>query len=400
MTYLRPSLRQRLSLRLWAAVVLFALVTTAGAGQLSRKERALTAKEETIARQQLFTAWKDSVRTALEPSYLTKMLRIGGDSMKLAWTVYDSKPADGYALYISLHGGGGAPSQVNDSQWENQQRLYKPQHAVYLCPRGISDTWDLHFRPQSDDFYRQVIMMMVAYCDVNPDKVYLMGYSAGGDGVWRLAPRMADSWAAASMMAGHPGDVSLVNLRNLPFMIWCGEQDAAYDRNRQCEHRIAEMDSLHQDDRDGYLFEGHMQQGKGHWMDLTDVAAVPWMARHRRHAYPKKIVWLQTEVTKPHFYWISAPEEELQKGKEVRAEIDGNTITITKCDYSMLTISLNDQLVDLDKPVTVRYQGKKVFKGKVKRLRSTLRHTLYARNDPSYMFPSQLQVLLPRSYPE
>jgi len=378
-----------------SALVMLLAISTSALGATKKqpaKDRALTADEVVKSREMLLTTWKDSVRTALRTAYETKLVRIGPDSMKLAWTVYGNKPDDGYALYISLHGGGGAPSALNDSQWENQKRLYRPDHAVYLCPRGISDTWDLHFRPQSDSFYRQVIMMMVAHCDVNPDKVYLMGYSAGGDGVWRLAPRMADTWAAASMMAGHPGDVSLVNLRNLPFMIWCGELDAAYDRNKQCRDRIAQMDSLHQDDSDGYIFEGHLQQGKGHWMDLADAAAVPWMARYKRNPYPRKIVWRQADVVKPHFYWLSAPDDELKKDKEVRAYIEGNTIVITKCDYSMLTISLNDQLVDLNKPVKVEYLGKKVFKGKVKRLLSTLRSSLYTRNDPAYMFPAQLEV--------
>ena len=41
----------------------------------------------------------------------------------------------------------------------------------------------------------------------------VVGYSAGGDGVYQLAPRMADSWAAAAMMAGHPNGVSPLSLR-------------------------------------------------------------------------------------------------------------------------------------------------------------------------------------------
>jgi poly(3-hydroxybutyrate) depolymerase len=49
-----------------------------------------------------------------------------------------------------------------------------------------------------------------------------MGYSAGGDGVFQIAPRMADHWAAAAMMAGHPGDAAALNLRNLPFTIFMG----------------------------------------------------------------------------------------------------------------------------------------------------------------------------------
>ena len=67
---------------------------------------------------------------------------------------------------------------------------------------------------------------------VNPNRIYLMGYSAGGDGVYQLAPRMADRWAAASMMAGHPNDAKPDNLRNLPFGLFMGGKDGAYNRNK------------------------------------------------------------------------------------------------------------------------------------------------------------------------
>ena len=204
---------------------------------------AFSASAQTSDEQRLVDEWKDSVRTVFADAYRDKVLVNDSLTMKLDWKIYGPKPADGYALYISLHGGGGAPASLNDQQWENQKVLYQPQGAVYLCPRGITNTWDLHFRPEDDTFYRQIIMMMQAYCDVNPNKVYIMGYSAGGDGVWRLAPRMADHWAAVSMMAGHPGDVSLLNLRNTPFMIWCGQLDGAYERVQRCQERIAEMDS-------------------------------------------------------------------------------------------------------------------------------------------------------------
>ena len=35
-----------------------------------------------------------------------------------------------------MHGGGGAPKRVNDSQWENQKRLYKLDEGLYVSPRA------------------------------------------------------------------------------------------------------------------------------------------------------------------------------------------------------------------------------------------------------------------------
>lgn len=374
--------------KLFTTFLLAAMATSVFAG------KKMTAADAARYEHKLLTEWKDSVRQALNDTYNSHKMVIGSNTMPLHWSVFGEKPADGYALYISLHGGGGAPSELNDSQWENQKRLYHPKNAVYLCPRAITDTWNLHFVPEADAFYRNIIMMAEAMFDVNPNKVYVMGYSAGGDGVWRLAPRMADYWAAASMMAGHPGDVSLVNLRNVPFMIWCGELDTAYERDQRCKERIAEMATLHSQDPEGYINEGHIVKGKGHWMERQDSVAVDWMAQYQRNPYPKKIVWRQEEVTKPHFYWLSAPANEIERGKEVTATYEGNTINISKCDYTTLTVSLNDKMMNLDKPVTINYQGKTLFKGKVKRQASTMRQTLFERNDASYIFTAQIEVKL------
>ena len=338
--------------------------------------------------------WRDSVRTALAAAYRDHQLVIDSNTMPIWWTIYGEQPADGHSLYISLHGGGGAPKETNDQQWDNQKRLYQPAEGVYLCPRAITNTWDLHFRPESDAFYEAIIQMAVAYLNVNPDKVYLMGYSAGGDGVWREAPRMADHWAAASMMAGHPGDVSLLSLRNLPFMIWCGGEDSAYDRNKVCAERIAEMDALQAADPEGYIHEGHIVAGKPHWMDGVDAAAVPWMAKYVRNPYPKRVVWCQGDEMKEYFYWLGIPLSEAKKGSVLRADVAGNTVTIGECDYSKVRIYLNDKLVDLSKPVVVLHGGKTLFEGKPAVSEALRRTTLFTRNDLSYSFPCCIEVEL------
>lgn len=338
--------------------------------------------------------WRDSVHTALSYAYQDEVLKIGDKKMPIWWKTFGNKPAGGRSLYISLHGGGGAPASTNNQQWNNQKRLYEPAEGVYLCPRAITDTWDLHFRPESDGFYEQIIQMAVVFLDVNPDKVYIMGYSAGGDGVWRLAPRMADHWAAASMMAGHPGDVSLLPLRNLPFMIWCGAEDSAYKRNEECAARIKELDELQAKDPEGYIHSGHIVPGKPHWMDGEDRAAVPWMAKYTRNPYPNKVVWVQGDVNKEYFYWLGIPLSEAKKGSKLIADIDGNTINIGDCDYSKVRIYLNEKMVDLSQPVKVVHEGNTLFEGTLTPSDALRKKTLYTRNDFSYSFPCMVEVTL------
>ncbi|MBQ5626816.1 MAG: alpha/beta hydrolase [Bacteroidaceae bacterium] len=321
-------------------------------------------------------------------------LTIANDSIKLACAcrVFGMTPKDGRSLYISMHGGGECPKEVNDEQWMNQIYLYEPFEGVYVAPRAPWNTSDLWHRKGLDELLEDVIRACVVFEGVNPNKVYLLGYSAGGDGVWRVAPRMADKWAAASMMAGHPGESSQVNLMNTPYMIWMGEHDHYYDRNILAKEKAQVMDSLAAAHPGKYIHSNNIIEGKGHWMDRVDTAAIGWMAQYRRMPYPKQVVWRQERVTREHFYWLTAPADEVEQGKTVIANIDGNTINIEQCDYSKLTIYLNDRLVDLDKKVTIRYKGKKIARIKPSRTIAALHSSLSLRNDRSYAFPCIVDV--------
>lgn len=366
-------------------------------GELLQQKFALTSLTTDEVEEAMImcdTLWRKDVREKYQDVWQKQVFISENLKMYFGGAVYGVMPEDGRSLYISMHGGGSAPASVNDQQWQNQVNLYQPQEGVYIAPRAPWNDWNMWFKPELDELFGMLIESAVAQWNVNPDKVYLLGYSAGGDGVWRLAPRMADHWAAASMMAGHPGEAAQVNLRNLPYMIWMGEQDAAYNRNRLAAQRGGVLDSLQQKDPDGYIHETHIVAGKGHWMDRADTAAISWMAQYRRNPYPDKIVWRQEEVTKPMFYWLQAPAEELKHGAMVVASYKNNVVTVLECDYSSLKIYLNDKMVDLDKPVRVEYHGKTLFKGKVKRTLASLIQTLNVRGDIRFMFPASVEVKL------
>lgn len=58
-------------------------------------------------------------------------------------------------------------------------------------------------------FFDIIIKAFVLKDIVNPNKIFISGYSAGGDGIYHLAPMMADWVAGAAMMAGHPNSVEI-----------------------------------------------------------------------------------------------------------------------------------------------------------------------------------------------
>jgi poly(3-hydroxybutyrate) depolymerase len=284
-------------------------------------------------------------------------VRAAGKDLKVYERTFGEAPANGHSLWISMHGGGGAPARVNDGQWNNQIELYQPREGIYVAPRAPTNTWNLWHEGHIDDLFDRLIENYVVDRGVDPNRVYLLGYSAGGDGVYQLAPRMADRFAAASMMAGHPNGVPVDGLRNLPFMIWMGANDGAYKRNEQAAAYGDKLDALAQTDPGGYVHETHIVAGKGHWMDREDRAALPWMAQYTRDPWPKKVVWRQSGRLHDRFYWLSVPAGSAQGGQQARAEVDGQKITIESEGISKLRLRLHDDLVDLDAPVKITWNG-------------------------------------------
>jgi pimeloyl-ACP methyl ester carboxylesterase len=354
--------------------------------------KSLSKVEASEVAKLLFSHKQQLIREKYGKQWEEKQLREGKYVMKFDYRIFGDKPADGRSLYISMHGGGNTSDSVNNKQWSNQIRLYEPKEGVYLAPRSAVNDWNMWCQPHVDTLFDRIIQLAVAYMDVNPDKVYLMGYSAGGDGAYRMAPRLADRWAAAAMMAGHPGDVSPLNLRNTGFSLWMGEKDNAYNRNTEALRFGRLMDSLHQADTKGYIHETHIVPERGHWMNKADTVAVPWMAKFRRNAIPQKIVWRQDDTPHESFYWLSVPLNEIQKGKQIIVEYFDNTFTILKNDYKTLKIGVNDSMIDFSKPVKVIENGKVVFNKKVMRKTEDIYYSIEKRSDPSLIFSAFIKI--------
>ena len=315
--------------------------------------------------------------------------------MKFDFIVFGEKPKNGRSLFISMHGGGGAPPKVNESQWRNQMRLYKPKEGIYLCPRAPTDTWNLWHQSHIDPLFDRLIENLIIFEGVDPERVYLMGYSAGGDGVYQLAPRMCDRFAAAAMMAGHPNESSPLGLRNLPFALQVGANDGSYGRNKVAAVWGTKLVDLRDDDPKGYDHFVKIHEGKGHWMNLEDSVAVPWMAKRTRNRLPEKIVWKQDDVTHGRSYWVALPPEEVKARQLIMVSREGQQFNVDKADgIGTLCILLNDEMIDFAEPVTVRFGGKKVHEGKVSRSIAAISRTMIERGDPGLIFSAILNVKL------
>src|SRR5437764_73110 len=82
------------------------------------------------------------------PTRWSPRKQVGLDKHLSAYTVraVGTRPTNGWPLFIAMHGGGGAPKELNDSQWEQMKRYYKDHSEeggyLYLALRAPNDTWN------------------------------------------------------------------------------------------------------------------------------------------------------------------------------------------------------------------------------------------------------------------
>ena len=299
-----------------------------------------------------------------------------------------------HTLWITLHGGGQTTTEENDKNWRGYYGRYEfPPGSINVAPRAPADSWDMWHIPEVDGLLDRLIADMVSQRDVDPNHVYLIGYSAGGDGVYQLAPRLADRFAAAGMCAGHPNDVTPESLRNLPFFLYMGGEDAAFHRNTVVREFSAKIDLLQAADPDGYSHRLTVYPGLPHNMQSREAEMIPRMLPLARDPWPKRVVWKQSaRGTHSRFYWLERPAGAVQPGELYTAHVDGQTITIEEPASGKLTLRLCDALLDLDHPVRVVAQGRTLFEGTVPRSIAAITQSLSERADPKAAATALLPV--------
>ena len=258
-----------------------------------------------------------------------------------------------YPLDITLHGGGEGEPEGNDSQWFMMYDYYREavHSGIYVACRGITDTWDLHFRPESYPLYDRLIKAMIHMYDADPNRVYLLGFSAGGDGVYQIAARMTDRFAAANMSSGHPNGMSLRNLLNCPFSIQVGVRDYYSEDALRCV-RGAEYEQVltgyHELLEEGYEHQVLVHVPEGHNYDdyssghesevLADPAAFadPAIVEGMLHSFEEAYDTIVGQEDSGLSYYPA----------EVNPAFDDAVRRIVKEDFNLEITSVNTSAVD------------------------------------------------------
>lgn len=405
-------------------------VQTSTPAETNQEEPVKTVHEQMAAlRQQVYDAYVASVVSdpargqELKKNQIT-YVTVKNRKMKVETKVTGKMPEGGYPIFIVLHGGGSDPTgEMNESQWSGMAGRYINGGAgIFVSCRAIEDTWNCHSVDGAFAFYDRILEDAVLFLNGNPNKAYVVGYSAGGDGVYQIAPRMADRFAAANMTAGHPNGISPINLYHTPMFLQVGELDSAYGRNTETVKYSQQLDQLQNDAGDGYIHGVFVHVNKEHgvvgdnarqkqtvvddtaaWLKAGGASgvggtqsvlthAVALMTRYTRDPVPTRVIWdLSTRTPAARgvnsFYWLSAPVSVKSGVLDISYDKTANAVTVNRCTVKAgkITVYLNEDMVDFSRPLTFVCGGKTSTVTLTPK-QSVMEKTLQERGDYNFIF--------------
>lgn len=395
--------------------------------------------------------WKDYLKDVqnlvdLKKEFDVRALKFEDKIMRFSLNTIGVEPKDGYPLYIALHGGGQGPSIFNDFQWRDMQTYYlaSVKTGIYIATRGITDTWKLHWEDKSFPLYDKLIESAILFNHVDPNKIYILGFSAGGDGVYQITPRMAARFAAANMSAGHHNWVTFDNLHNTPLLLQVGELDSAYDRNKVAVENYLILNGLANKYGSGFIHNVFVHYKGSHnswrdndptyspqviiknpeaWLkqgdrstDSINTNAIDWMSHYTRNPLAEKIVWdlsvgaesrtYQTgallnhseKLAKPYelFHWLDVSQNLVYpKSGKLVVEISKteNAIKVLKVkDVTKFRVLLNPNLLDLNKAISVFVNNQLIGTVTAKEELSVMKRTLLERSDKNEIYDAEIML--------
>lgn len=335
------------------------------------------------------------------------------------------KPADGWPLYLYMHGSG-----AKEREWAT---------GYIICSR-FKDAPSLYFIPQipnEGSYYRwwqraklfaweRLLRQSFLNDEVNANRIYLFGISEGGYGSQRLASYYADYLAAAGPMAGGeiPSEAPAENCGHIGFSLRTGANDFMFSRHMLTARTHELFDSLQCCYPDEYRHHIELIPNRGHSIDYFPTT--PWLSQFVRRPHPTHFVWEDFPMDglyRRGFYNIAVHERDTTGGNDrTRYEmtIEGNTIrlTIDRVQYEAIerepywgipvkqvkhyapvtegafTLYLSDDMVDFSKKVTLIVNGKEVYRGKVKPDMRHLVNSCACYFDPERLYAAGIEVRL------
>lgn len=389
--------------------------------------RASGEKLPTLSSHYKLSSWAD-IKT---PDGIWKVPE--GD-MDIFYGTKGSRPADGYPLFLFLHGSGADP-QAEWTACLGHAEAFADGPSAYFLPKspqgGTGTRW---FQPSKQEKWERLLRQALVSDKINPEKIYFIGISEGAYGSQRLASFYADYLAGAGPIAGGEflSNCPPENLANTAFCLQTGALDKSYARDLLTAKVSTLLDGLQAAHPGYYTHKVDLQPGYGHGCDYYQTT--PWLLNHTRKATPKYVYWENFGMgdinDEPRRYRDTFYNLRIIEPSDDRSDpmvrtayemtITGNVINLTVNNVTLTTdepatpptgnvnigvqktttpattgkirIYLGDELIDLSQPVTVNVNGTEKFNGTVEPNTYDLVESCRIFFDPLRLFPASVDV--------
>lgn len=223
---------------------------------------------------------------------------------------------DSYPLVVVLNGG---PRVLPSREFPHFQ--VRPSRNRIWGYRTIS-TYDA----------MQVIAFMKRSYPIDPDRVYLVGSSAGGSGAMHLASCFPDEFAAVLPLIAAGNNYPLLNFTNLPVAFHHGDRDWT---SAICNARVQtqRMQSL------GCPTILKEYAGSGHGVPGPHEPMMTWLFEQRRNLTPPIIRHDCEAPSLGRSYWLRIDEfDNPHRRASIEASINGDTVTVRPQNVAALSL--------------------------------------------------------------
>jgi hypothetical protein len=269
---------------------------------------------------------------------------------------------------------------------------------ILISPEYIyGRKWGYHF---SEEEHRAVVSALrhaAGYLNIDMDRVFLTGVSQGGHASWDIGPAHAGLFAAVVPIIGAPlNPAHWPNLHDTALYVIDGSLDAqAPQLNRRAIQELARLrtDATYVE----YINRGHEGFGEEYG------ALCSWLRTRRRTRSPNvNLVAFRNVELRRRWIAVRATRQALIKEKRtlgpcVTARVEGqfkagNHIEIRAWNVTRLRILIPPEAIDLDKPVSVRVNGRIAFRGRVSIDWNLALRECLTRRDRRDIYLAEIQV--------
>jgi hypothetical protein len=356
-----------------------------------RRLEKLLNENEVAVRQLVWESYRTAhIHNSLKQDFDSNQVRFEKHISPYSVKAVGKRPANGWGLFIAMHGGGGTTQEFNDSQWRRMQTYYRDHPEVggyiYIALRAPNNTWNGFYTGYTYPLIQNLLRQFMFFGDVDPNKKFIMGYSHGGYGAFAIGPKMPDYFAAIHSSASSLADgANAATLRNTVFTTMVGSNDTLYGRYKNIVNFQKEIQMLRGNRTDIYpvtvqIIADHPHSG------LPDRDKIAEMYANVRNPVPSELTWRLSDNVIHDFFWLQTNVP--KAGLNLNTSIQKNNI-VAQTNLAEASILLDSRLIDFKKPVVLELNGKK----STHKLKPSLRifcQTMQERGDPELAFTAKM----------